>query len=119
MRFAIATALALSLFAEGAKAQSVSDNFDRPEGAVANGWGSWNGTTITAGQLATFGSDGAGGGIFRSFPVTFPLSFSLGFRTESPLPPCSSGHPGGAWIVAFNAPGEGYAVKAHISGGIK
>jgi|GEM_PF-2089316 len=92
-------------------AQTFSDDFNRPDGTIGNDWGSWNGSTLVNGQLQTFGSNGVGGGIFRAFPVTLPLKFSLDFRSESPHPPCDIGNnlPGGGWLIAFNAPGAGYA----------
>src|SRR5687768_3260355 len=91
------------------QAQTFGDDFDREDGTVGNGWGTWNGSQLADGEVVTFGSDGFGGGIFRPLPVTFPLEFSFDFRTESPLPGCSAGHPGGSWIIALNAPAGGYA----------
>jgi hypothetical protein len=92
-------------------AQAFSDDFNRPDGAIGSGWGSWNGSILSGGQLETFGSDGAGGGVFRSFPVTLPVQFSFDFRSESPHPSCDVGNnlPGGGWLIAFNTPGEGFA----------
>src|SRR4029077_2196071 len=91
--------------------QSFIDDFNRPDGAIGNGWGSWNGSTLANGQLQTFGSDGAGGGIFRSFPATLPLKFSFDYRSESPHASCDINNnlPGGGWLIAFNTPGAGYA----------
>jgi hypothetical protein len=96
----------------GLNGQSFSDDFNRPDGPVGNGWGSWNGTTLSNGQVVTYGSDGAGGGIYRSFPITYPVRFAFDFRSESPHPSCDFGntdHPGGGWTIAFNAPGAGYS----------
>lgn len=92
-------------------AQTFSDDFNRPDGTIGNGWGSWNGSTLANGQLQTFGSDGAGGGIFRPFSATLPLKFSFDYRSESPHASCDINNnlPGGGWLIAFNAPGAGYA----------
>lgn len=60
----------------------------------------------------TFGSGGTGGGIYRPLPVTLPVTFGFDFRSQSPHPPCDGSnrdHAGGGWLIAFNAPGAGYA----------
>src|SRR5260221_1877391 len=75
-----------------AQGQQFFDDFNRPDGPVGNGWGAWNGSSLSTGQLVTFGSDGAGGGVYRSFAVTFPATFAFDFRTQSPHPSCDVGN---------------------------
>lgn len=95
------------------QSQSFSDNFDRQDGAVGNGWGTWNSTTLSGGEVVTRGADNVGGGIYRAFPVTYPVQFAFDFRTQSPHPACDYGSnkPGGGWLVAFN--GRGHYSTAH------
>lgn len=80
------------------------DNFDRPDGAVGNGWISYNGATIAGAQLQSYGG---GSGVYRSVRVTFPVSFSFDFRTESTGDTCHnppSPYNDGGWGIAFNSP---------------
>ena len=93
--------------------QNLSDDFNRPDGIVGNGWGSWNGTILFNGQVETFGSGGVGGGIYRSFPVTFPATFAFDFHLQGPNPACAPGVTGG-WLIAFNTPGGGYAGSQYM-----
>jgi hypothetical protein len=89
-------ALLFSLGAIVANAQSFSDTFNRPDGAVANGWNTWGaGAQISNGQLATFGSPNVAGGVKRTLAVTLPVRFSFDFRTSSPTD--------GGWLIGFNA----------------
>jgi hypothetical protein len=74
----------------------VTDNFNRPDGAVGLGWSTWgNGAQISGNQLETFGKDSVAGGIQRKLNVTFPLMFSFDFSTAAPSD--------GGWQVTFNA----------------
>lgn len=71
-----------------------SDDFNRPDGSVGNGWSTWgNGASIAAGELQTFG---ASGGVFRTLPVTFPVFFAFDFRTAAVG--------SGSWLIEFNDP---------------
>jgi subtilase family serine protease len=86
------------------------DDFNRPDGAVGNGWSSWwndqfnsTNTSITNGKLVTHGSGGNAGGIFRSLPVTFPLQFSFDFKTQNQVAECGGPSNDGGWGIAFNA----------------
>ena len=91
---------------------SFSDNFNRPDGLVGNGWSSWwdgqfdhPNTSLVNGELRTFGFINQAGGIFRSLPVGFPLSFSFNFRTASQFFQCGSGSfNDGGWLISFNEP---------------
>ncbi len=75
----------------------VTDNFNRPDGAVGLGWSTWgNGAQISGNQLETFGELNNAGGIQRKLDITFPLKFSFDFSTSSPSD--------GGFIVGFNAP---------------
>jgi glycyl-tRNA synthetase alpha subunit len=75
----------------------VTDNFNRPDGAVGLGWSVWgNGAQISGNQLETFGELDIAGGIQRKLDVTFPLKFSFDFSTSSPSD--------GGFIVGFQRP---------------
>jgi hypothetical protein len=77
-------------------AQSFSDDFNRPDGPVSNGWSPFGGgAAIASGQLQTFGSLVDGGGVWRVFTVGFPLKFSFDFSTQAAAD--------GGWFIAFNA----------------
>lgn len=77
-------------------AQSFSDDFNRPDGAVGNGWSVFGGgASIMGGQLETIGEIAYGGGVSRNLTVTFPLTFSFDFWTADPAD--------GGWFIAFNA----------------
>ena len=92
---AFAVLALIGITALSARAQSFSDNFDRPDGVVGNSWTTFGaGADLTGGQLETFGTTGYAGGVGRSLPVTFPLKFSFDFRTDSPSD--------GGWIIGFN-----------------
>ena len=94
--------------------QSFSDGFNRPDGAVGNGWSTWgNGqynpdpavwTGLVGGKLQTRGAGGSAGGIYRDFPVTLPVTFSFDLSSPSTGAPCSpsTGNTVG-WLLAFNA----------------
>jgi hypothetical protein len=74
----------------------VTDNFNRPDGAPGLGWSQWgNGAQISGNQLETFGQINVAGGIERTLDVTFPVSFSFDFSTNTPSD--------GGWLIAFNA----------------
>ena len=99
------------LLGGGLNGQSFTDNFNRPNGPVGNGWGTFNGSTLVNGTVQTFGSGGAGGGIYRSFPVTLPVTFAFDFAGSGEPTSCdTSGLPGGGWNIALNDPGGGFFV---------
>ena len=91
---------------------SFSDDFNRPDGLVGNGWTSWwaysfddPNSMILNGELRAFGYPQHGGGIFRTFPVSFPIKFSLDFRTDSKINQ-DCGSPtfnDGGWRITLNA----------------
>jgi Bacterial Ig-like domain (group 3)/Galactose oxidase, central domain len=86
---------------------TISDDFNRPDGTVDNGWSTWNGTSLASGTLETHGSSGIAGGIFREFPVQLPVTFSFDFSTASTgdqchVPPDPAND--GGWLIALNAP---------------
>ena len=87
--FAI-SCLALSAIS-GAQVAVISDDFNRPDGPVGNGWSVWNGSDITSGQLRTFGANGLGGGVYRPSTIGLLLKLSFDFRTESTSFQCGSG----------------------------
>jgi hypothetical protein len=89
--------LSLALLVPVSEAQfRVTDNFNRPDGAVGLGWSSWgNGAQISSNELETFGKLNVAGGIARTLDVTFPLSFSFDFSTSAPSD--------GGWFIGFNA----------------
>jgi hypothetical protein len=90
--------LQLALVSLGAAQFKVSDNFNRPEGAVGLGWSTWgNGALISGNQLETFGETDVAGGIDRTLDVTFPLVFSFDFSTDDPSD--------GGWLLGCNAAG--------------
>jgi hypothetical protein len=96
MRFVPAALIMLAALANNVGAQSFSDNFNRPDGNVGNGWTAYGGgASIVAGQLQTIGAASLGGGVSRTLPVTFPLTFSFDFTTAAPAD--------GGWFIAFNA----------------
>lgn len=100
MRNILATFVVLGLLVvlgpASVRADSFSDNFNRPDGAVGNGWSTFGGgAVISGGQLETFGLSGQGGGIFRTFPVVFPVTFSFDFRTNAPSD--------GGWDITLNS----------------
>jgi hypothetical protein len=102
-RVAFAVFLSLVLLVPASEAQfKVTDNFNRPDGAPGLGWSAWgNGAQISGNQLETFGQADVGGGIQRTLDVTFPLSFSFDFSTNTPSD--------GGWYIGFNAAGTGVA----------
>ena len=76
----------------------VSDDFNRPNGSVGNGW-----TTFAAGanvfnqELRTYGSNRWAGGVARPFQLDpgQEYSFSFDFHTDSPLD--------GGWCIRLNS----------------
>lgn len=92
-----AVLLSLVLLVPASEAQfKATDNFNRPDGAPGLGWSAWgNGAQISGNQLETFGQANVAGGIQRTLDVTFPLSFSFDFSTNTPSD--------GGWLIAFNA----------------
>lgn len=96
MRFILGMFILLTSLNRPVEALTFSDNFNRPNGAVGNGWSVFcGGASIAGGQLQTIGSTSDGGGAFRNLTVTFPLRFSFDFSTADPA--------GGGWFIAFNA----------------
>lgn len=95
--------LALLMAAIGVHAQVLfADDFNRPDGPVGNGWSTWHGTTsdsadtvIQSGQLRTLGAADLEGGIYRTLPITLPVTFSFQFRTDVPTD--------GGWDLKLNA----------------
>ncbi len=103
--------LAICMLVSGASAVSFSDDFNRPDGSVGNGWHDWWGaypfdngvTSLVNGEVRTYGYTSIAGGIFRELPVTFPLTFSFDFRTDSTTDVCNSpGNNNGGWLILFN-----------------
>ncbi|HKC62850.1 MAG TPA: hypothetical protein VKB86_04400 [Pyrinomonadaceae bacterium] len=92
-----------------AAAQTIfSDNFNRSDGPVGNGWSSWwdgvfesPNTSLVNGELRTYGYNGQAGGIFRSLPLTLPITISFDFRTLS-QGECVTGHNDGGWLFVLN-----------------
>jgi sugar lactone lactonase YvrE len=96
MRFVAAAVVTLAVLANNVGAQSFSDSFNRPDGSVGNGWTAYGGgASIVGGQLQTIGGVSVGGGVSRTLPVTFPLTFSFDFTTAVPTD--------GGWFIALNA----------------
>jgi hypothetical protein len=89
--------LSLALLVPVSEAQfKVTDNFNRADGAPGLGWSRWgNGAQISGSQLETFGQTNVAGGIQRTLDITFPVSFSFDFSTNTPSD--------GGWLIAFNA----------------
>ena len=94
---AIAVSLWLIMIVPSSQAQlKVTDNFNRPNGDIGVGWSTWGaGAQITKNKVATVGQIFVGGGIYRKFDVTFPLTFSFAFSTATPSQ--------GGWEISFNA----------------
>jgi hypothetical protein len=80
----------LFLLGGGLNGQTFTHNFNRPNGPVGNGWGTFNGSTLVNGSVQTFGSNAAGGGIYRSFPVTLPVTFAFDFAGSGGPTPCDT-----------------------------
>ncbi|HEV1284317.1 MAG TPA: hypothetical protein VNU44_03375 [Bryobacteraceae bacterium] len=96
MRFILAALIVIPVLSSDVRAQTFSDNFNRPDGSVGNGWSPYGaGAALAGGELRTIGSPGLGGGVVRSLSVAFPLSFSFDFSTADPA--------NGGWFIAFNA----------------
>jgi hypothetical protein len=106
---AFGAVLSLVLLVPVSEAQfKVTDNFNRPDGAVGLGWVTWgNGAKISGNQLATFGELNVAGGIERTLDVTFPLSFSFDFSTDTPSD--------GGWLMGFNAAGANVLIADNTS----
>jgi 5-hydroxyisourate hydrolase-like protein (transthyretin family) len=94
-----------------------ADNFNRPDGVVGNGWTNWGNTaTLLNGELETFGEIGVGGGIVRTLPVTFPVSFSFDFRTLNVTNQFgSTPFNDGGWGIAFNADSASLGANSQVS----
>jgi hypothetical protein len=102
------------VFASQINAQVVfSDDFNRADGPVGNGWTTWwdsqLGNTseiyISNGELITHGYPNQAGGVSRPLPITFPVSFSFDFH--SPLTAADNqcnrtGIPEAGWLIYFN-----------------
>src|SRR5712671_4322511 len=89
--------LSLALLVPVSEAQfKVTDKFNRADGAPGLGWSPWgNGAQISGNQLETFGASDVAGGISRTLDITFPVSFSFDFSTNTPSD--------GGWLIAVNA----------------
>jgi uncharacterized repeat protein (TIGR01451 family) len=81
--------------------QTFVDDFNRPDGAVGNGWSNWwcgqfnsYNVSLSGGELTTQGCPNLAGGIYRTLPISFPAAFSFDFRTLD--------SDGGGWQIAFN-----------------
>ncbi|HVO63656.1 MAG TPA: hypothetical protein VMT53_22220 [Terriglobales bacterium] len=97
LALAFTLVMEFACFTTIAVAGSISDNFNRPDGTVGNGWMAFgNGADILNGQLETFGQPNVGGGVQTTATITFPLTFSFDFRTNNP--------PFGGWLIGFNSP---------------
>jgi hypothetical protein len=96
--------LSLALLVPVSEAQfKVTDNFNRADGAPSLAWSTWgNGALISGNQLETFGQVDVAGGIARNLDVTFPLSFSFDFSTNTPSD--------GGWSIGFNAKSPAVAI---------
>jgi hypothetical protein len=96
------------------KAQSgFEDDFNRPDGAIGNGWTLWGNqsTTLLGGEVRTLGAPGVAGGIARPFQVTFPMRFSFDFRSlNNGIDPYNDS----GWFIAFNAFTPSYATHAEL-----
>lgn len=112
-------ALTVVLACRAGNGQSFSDNFNRPDGPVGNGWSVWGNpnVSIVSDQLRTFGQSGVGGGIARTQAVSFPLSFSFDFSTLNVTPDYNPSLPynDGGWFIAFNAVNAAYQAPAEIA----
>jgi hypothetical protein len=89
-----------------------SDDFNRSDGPVGNGWTSWwagsfdsPNSMIVNGELRAYGYPQYGGGIFRTLPVSLPVQFSFDFRTDSNInEDCGSpSFNDGGWRITLNA----------------
>jgi hypothetical protein len=98
-----------------AKAQTIlSEDFNRPDGPVGNGWSTWwdsqfehSNINLVDGELLTHGYPNQAGGVFRSMPVTFPITFSFNFRSpltvnDNQCTPQTLYNEAG-WLIVFNA----------------
>jgi hypothetical protein len=86
-----------------------SDDFNRTDGPVGNGWLVSNVAALNGGALQLSYSNSTRGAIYRQLPVTYPVSFGFDYRTESfggscggPVCPVYGG-----WKIALNAPEPG------------
>jgi hypothetical protein len=89
------------------------DDFNRPDGDIGNGWSVWGNpnTTLVGGELRTFGAPRVAGGVARTLPASFPLSFSFDFRTLNPgIDPYNDS----GWFIAFNAANAAYDSAAQL-----
>lgn len=96
----------------------VSDNFNRPDGIVGNGWTTWYGPTINtgvisivSGQLSTVGYPNYAGGVYRQQAVAFPLRFSFDFRSVS------TDLSNQGWYISFNTPASSLPANRGAMGG--
>lgn len=120
--------VAVLCYAVSSSAQDLpfTDNFDRSDGPVSNGWTSWWSTVSPAdldiqirdGELITKGSYGNAGGVFRPLLVTYPAKVSFDFRTT--LTPADSqcsatGRNESAWVMSLNFQASGGPVYPQLS----
>ena len=110
----VAVLLLGSAFAGEPRAQTIfSDDFNRPDGTVGNGWSSWwdgafdhSNIALVNGELVTRGFPNQAGGVFRTLPIAFPAAFAFDFRTPLTVADnqCSTLlYNEGGWLIAFNA----------------
>jgi hypothetical protein len=112
--------LAITICVSTANADTVafSDDFNRPDGPVGNGWSTWGNpnSSLVGGQLQTFGQSGTAGGVARALTVTFPVTFSFDlstFNTRDDFDPTLPYNDGG-WYIAFNADSTAFMGPAEL-----
>ncbi len=103
-----------------APAQTVafSDDFNRPDGPVGNGWSVTNSSTLLNGAANVFYNGLERGRIYRAHPVQYPISFAFDFRTENPGSACGGTSCLsfiGGWRISWNAPEPGTPGGAQYS----
>ncbi len=111
-RVGLSLAVVLLTFGLAACRVIFSDNFDRADGPVGNGWQTWWGgeanhanTKLVGNRLQTQGAAGSGG-IYRQMPgLTFPAYVQFEFRTFNAIAECGQQvpHNDGGWRFALNA----------------
>jgi hypothetical protein len=111
--------LALTTVSVRGSTVQFSDDFNRPNGPVGNGWSTWGNpnSSLAGGQLQTMGEPNVAGGIYRTLTVTFPLTFSFDFSTYNPPvnPNPSLPYNDGGWFISFNADSPTYQGPTEVS----
>ena len=82
---------------------SLSDDFNRPNGSVGNGWTTFGGgANVFNQELRTYGQNRWAGGVARPFQLDpgQACSFSFDFHTDSPLD--------GGWCIRLNSTLPGF-----------